>query len=262
MKQYRDKESLDLIRPIQMVKPVINTCGKNPNNLYVSDDCKFYDIDEYNYHDYFGDCPEAANIIVRQDQNGRLYSPINVEGKPQPSQVARVAKIMFDEGKYPIDYYDDKQIDHIDPRIPVKNTLENLEFVTREENMYRAGKTGVMIKKYGKEIAHKVCQMTCDGASRQEIIKATGTNGQFVDDVRAGRSHKSVSCEYLDKGFKYKTYDRHWRDDLIRDVCQLLQDRPDMRVCDIARELNTDHRFVCAIKHRQAYKYISKDYNF
>jgi hypothetical protein len=258
---YRDEKSLNAERPIQFVRPVINTCGKIINNLYVSDDCKFYDIDEYNSHTYFGDCPEA-NINIRNDSHGRIYSNINVEGTTSNSQVARVAKIMFDDGKYPIEYYADKQIDHIDPSVPVKNCLENLEFVTRDENMYRAGLTGVMIKKYGKEIAHKVCQMTCEGKSRQEIIAETGTNGQFVDDVRAGRSHKSVSCQYLDKGFEYKTYDRHRRDDQIHAICQLLQDRPDMRVCDICRELNVDHRFVCAIKGRKAYLYISKDYNF
>lgn len=261
----RSEKELNLERPMQMVKPVIDYTGKSIKNLYVSDDCKFYDIDEYNSHEYFGDCPEA-DIAIHQDNRGRLYSSINVEPRKsdrQTCQVARVAKIMFDEGKHPIEYYQDKQIDHINPAVPVKNCIENLEFVTHEENMYRAGESGVMIKKYDKSMAHTVCQMTCDGKSRAEIMQELGVNGQFVDDVRAGRSHKSVSCQYLDKGFQYKTYDRHWRDDLIHAICKTIEENPDMKVKDICllHEID-DHRFVSAIRNKSAYNKISDQYNF
>lgn len=261
----RSEEEINLERPMQIVKPVIDYTGESIQNLYISDDCKFYDIDEYNSHRYFGDCPEA-DINIRQDERGRLYSNINVEPRKkhkQACQVARVAKIMFDDGKYPIEYYKDKQIDHKNPAVPVKNCIENLEFVTQAENMYRAGETGVMIKKYDKDMAHTVCQMTCDGKSRSEIMEALGVNGQFVDDVRAGRSHKSVSCQYIDKGFEYKTYDRHWRDELIHSVCKLIEENPDMKVRDICETLEIDdHRFVSAIRSKHAYRKISDQYNF
>lgn len=263
MVYYRSEEDLKLERPVQMVRPVVDPYGSSIRHLYVSDDCKFYDISEYDSHDYFGECPEAKVKIIK-DKRGRLYSNINVEGKKTSTktQVARVAKIMFDDGKYPIEHYKDLQIDHINPAVPVKNCLENLEFVTRNENMYRAGETGVMIKKYDKSMAHQICQMTCDGKSRAEIMAEMGVNGQFVDDVRAGRSHKSVSCQYLDKGFEYKTYDRHWRDEQIHEVCKLIESDPNMPVKDICNKLDLDHRFVSAIRNKRAYNRISDQYNF
>ena len=173
-------------------------------------------------------------------------------------------RIAFDDHKYPYSYYKNLQLDHIDPRIPVSNCLENVEFVTRDENMRRAGETGVMIKKYQKDLIHQICQMTCDGVSRAEIMEKLHVNGQLVDDVRAGRSHKSVSSQYLDKGFEYKTFDRFYRDDLLHRICKAIEEDPDMRVCDIARKLggNVDHRLISAIRNKQCYTRISKDYNF
>lgn len=259
----RDPEELNVKRAVQFVKPVKDMNGDIVHNLYVSDDCKLYDIDEYNSHMYSDECPEAKYTIYI-DKRGRRYSCINCEKKNYITQVARAMKISFDEGKYLMSYYNDLEIDHIDPRVPLNNCLENVEFVTHDENMRRAGETGVMIKKYQKDLIHQICQMTCDGVPRAEIMEKLHVNGQLVDDVRAGRSHKSVSSQYLDKGFEYKTFDRNYRDDLLHRICKAIEEDPDMRVCDINRKLggNVDHRLISAIRNKQCYTRISKDYNF
>ena len=129
--------------------------------------------------------------------------------------------------------------------------------------MRRAGETGVMIKKYRKPLIHKICQMTCEGYSRAEIKEALEVNGQLIDDVRSGRSHKSVSSLYLDKGFKYKEYDRSISDNKAEMVCKLLE--KGYTATKIINELNDpsiDHNFVYVVKHRIAHKKVSEKYNF
>jgi hypothetical protein len=209
MKIYKAVERLDLQRPVQLVRPVTDYNGNIVNNLCISDNCELYDIDEYNSHDYFGDCPQA-NIKVREDSNGRLYSNINIDPEcPKRTQhLARVMLKAFDEEDHSKEFYDTVQADHINPSIPVSNQLDNLEWVSPAENMYRAGQRGVMIKKYDKELVGEICQMICDRVPRKEIKETLGVNGQLIDDIRSGRSHKSVSELYLDKGFEYKVYSK------------------------------------------------------
>lgn len=206
------------IKPIVFFKPIVTDDGKIVKNLAITDECELYDYDELLSGNYLSNLSEK--IIPKKDKNGRLYANASQEnGKYQ--HLARVELIAFDEDRKPISYYKQFQADHIDPSVPLDNSLSNLQWVTPAENMRRAGETGVMIKKYNKQFIHHICQLICDGYSRQEIINMLNINGQLIDDIRSGRSHKSVSCQYLDKGFEYKVFNKDTRREYAHKICQL-----------------------------------------
>ena len=68
----RSELEINAERPLQRVKKVTDINGNVIDNLYISDDCKFYDIDEYDSHDYFGDCPESDKVNTYIDSHGRI----------------------------------------------------------------------------------------------------------------------------------------------------------------------------------------------
>jgi hypothetical protein len=261
MKIYKAITFENKIKPIKFVRKVEDNEGNIIRNSYISDDCELYDIDVYDSYDYFGDCPKS-DINIRKDDRGRLYASINPESEnhSQCQHLARVAKRAFDEEKHPLSYYRDKQIDHINPSIPLDNNILNLDWVSREENMERAAESGLMIKKYKKDLVHEICQMICQNVPRYEIVELLNINGQLVDDIRSGRSHKSASKQYLDKGFTYKKIDRNEKYELVNNVCQLIENG--YRNCEIAKKLNVRQAFVKDIRAHATFKDISKDYNF
>ena len=114
--------------------------------------------------------------------------------------------------------------------------------------------------KYSDELIHNIVQSICDGYSREEIKNMYNINGQLIDDIKSGRSHKKISSLYLDKGFSYKEYDNSENVKLARKVCELLQQG--YSVGDTSRILEISYNFVFPIYTRVTYKYISKDYNF
>lgn len=248
-------------KPIKFVRPIVDELGQSVRNMYISDNCELYDIDEWESHEYFGDCPEA-DIRVNIDSHGRKYAAINDDSKnhKRTQHLARLCKRAFDEPKHSVDFYKSHQIDHINPSIPVSNHIDNLEWVTPQENMYRAGKTGVMQKKYTKELIGEICERIIEGQRRIDISREMGIDVHLIDDITIGKSHRSVTEQYLDKGFKYRTKrDKEARDALAEEICKLIAST-NLRDADIARKLKCDHRMVGGIRSGFIYKHISRKY--
>ena len=238
----------ETIRPFIIEKPILDDNG-NDTGLRISDDCRLFDKD-------------GNEKCTCRDENGRPrgYLCINETVGVRNYSLTRIALRAFDNEFHPYSYYDNYQVDHIRPSIPLNNHISNLEWVSRAENMRRAGETGVMIKKYHKPLIHQICQMICDGYSRLEIRNILGVNGQLIDDIRSGRSHKSVSSQYLDKGFEYKEFDREELESIVRKVCQMIQDG--YRNYQIVNELDVPYNFVWCIKNKRTFINISLEYNF
>lgn len=238
----------DVIKPIRFEADILNDNGEYIG-IRISNTCKLYD-------------DEGNELPVRYDPNGRPLANLTLNEKDgnRTYPLTRIALISFANEHHPYSYYSNLQVDHINPSIPLNNDLNNLEWVSREENMRRAGETGVMIKKYKKDLVHKICQMIVDGYSRLEIREKLNVNGQLIDDIKSGRSHKSVSSLYINKGFKYKTFNRDENEALVRQVCEMLQEG--YRNIDISKSLDVSYCFVSDIKHGRTFKNISSEYNF
>lgn len=255
----------NIIRPIQFTKPIIDNDGNIVKNTLISDDAKFYDIDEYNNYDYYKDIPVKVAPNVKKDNRLDINGyNIEFEKLSKIIPVPRLMLICFDEEEHDkLTYYRNLEANHINPSKPLTNTLENLEFVTHEENMRKAGETGAMIKKYSKALVHNICQDIADKVPRQEIMKKYNINYQLIDDIHAGRSHKSVSEQYVDKGFIYNPGNKIESQMKARKVCELLE--KGYKNCDILEELkdlDINYCFISDIKFHRSHNDISKDYNY
>lgn len=245
------------VKPIEFYKPIKDINGIETKKYYITDQCHVYkqeDLDNCNY------LSEIEPVKVR-DVNSRLCAkmPYDVDTYKIQSLPRVLLRTFDDSTQFTDEFFKNHQANHINPERPLDNSIYNLEWVTPEENMYKAGETGVMVKKYDKSIAHKICQMTCEGKTRLQIRQELGVNGQFIDDVRAGRSHKSVSCQYLDKGFKYKVNDRPEKRERAEEICKLIVEG--YRDCEIVKMLDLPNPCVVGdIKHKRAYTYISDKY--
>lgn len=87
----------------------------------------------------------------------------------------------------------DKKYDYID----------NLEWVTREENTKRAAKNGLLLTgedapwtTLKDEQVHQICQLRVDGKSLSYIAKAVGCKLNRVFDVVHGITRRNISSQY------------------------------------------------------------------
>lgn len=262
----------NIIRPIQFTRPILDNNGNNVKGLLISDDCKLYNKEEYNSYQYYKYIPESDKINIRMVNRGfyndnRLYvNGLNVEYQnlSKTTSMPRVLLIAFDNDDHDkLNYYKQFQVNHINPSRPLTNTLENLEWVTPEENMRKAGETGCMVKKYNKELIYNICKDIVNGVGRQELMKKYNVNYQLIDDIRAGRSHKSVSKQFIKDGFKYNPGNKIESKRKAKLVCELLEQG--YRKSDIVEKLkneNINYQFVTSIKSHVCHNDISKDYNF
>ena len=199
------------------VKPILNN-NLEESGYYIDENCNIYtkNINNKNEEIYIP-------YKMRMTTEGRLYSILNIEGKSRCYSAPRLTLMSFEAIHMPYRAYDEYEVDHIDPSKPLNNNIKNLEWVSHEENMRRAGETGVMIKKYDKDLVHEICKRLIKGETRKKIVEDLGINKNFVYDIRTGKSHRSVSKLYLDKGFEYHKENKGERIEVAREVCELIE---------------------------------------
>lgn len=252
----------NIIHPVSFVRPILDYDGNIMKDTCITDHAELYKWSSYQKSNYMDEC-EKSDMKVHYDNRGRAFTNLNpLLNNYNNCQIVRILLYEFDDGKYPPDHYKHLQVDHINPSIPLDNSLYNLQWVDRNTNMKNAALTGVMCKKYTLPTVHKVCEMICDGVDRQTISKELNIDVSLIDDVRSGRSHKTISVNYLDKGFKYSDKHRRPREERLIEankICKLLEEgRRNYEVC---RELGVESGLVTSIMKGESYKDVSCNYN-
>ena len=229
---------------------------ENPTEYYVDDMCNVYLRDGlFSY--------KPMCITIRK-KDKRPVVTLNINGISKTYLTYRLLM----RAKFNIDYNTFKScvIDHIDGD-PSHNAYDNLEIVSQSENMKRAGENNLMRygedhfnSKYKNSLIESICRDICNNMSRSEIMEKYNVNGQLIDDIRSGRSHKKISSKFLDMGFKYKEYDRSPREDMARNVCELLSNGK--TVSEVSNITGYRYDFVYAIYTKRTFKDISDKYTF
>ena len=249
---------------IKQFRPIIDKDGNIVNDLCISEDCNLYNWSDIQ-NNFYSDC-RPAEVYVYTDSNGRKISPL-IEPKGNLIQTCiplhRALMILSDTEHPDWEYNDYKnlEVDHINPSIPLNNNIKNLRFVSHDDNMKAAAETGVMIKKYKKPLVESICNAICEGKSRQEIINEFSINGQLIDDIRSGRSHKIISSKYLEKGFQYQNKPRRPRSERLNEaekICEMLS--KGYSNSEICRSLNVASGLVTSVSKGISYRDISKKY--
>lgn len=236
-----------ITHPFVEVRPLIMDNGE-PSPIYsISENSQLYKNGK------------PARMFI--DENGRAYCNCNLGDERGTTHYPayRLAKIAFDDDPKPYRYYKDLDCNHIDPSIPLDNHISNLEFISSKENMKKAAIEGCMVKDYSLDTVHKICQMIADKVPRLQIRKELNLPGSIIDDIRSGKSHRTISEQYVDKGFEYHKFDRAAKEKEVREICELLVKGYEQ--CEIIK-MGYDHNLVWFVANRRTWTYVSKDYDF
>ena len=223
-------------------------------DYYVDDNCNVYKL-------------ENDQLIIRKTHR-------NHEGRPRISFKANNERIstftyrllMKEYTGMSSEEFSKLVVDHLDCN-PRNNHVSNLEVVTQDENMRRAGVNNLIPfgedhhnSKYSDKLVESICKDIADGSlSRLDMRKKYDINGQLIDDIRAGRSHKKISSKYVDQGFEYSDWNRPAREEKARIVCSYIE--KGYKIAQIVRETGFGFNFVEPVFNKRTFKYISDQYN-
>ena len=214
--------------------------------------------------------------FYREDRNGNVYDPsfwmpdnsghmrqyvnCNLDKKGYRAYSApRLQAIAFGIVQFTYNFYSNLEVDHLDGDC-TNNDICNLDFCTHKENMRRYAINKRGCNSYSDELIYNICQDICNNLSRKDIIKKYNINGQLIDDIKAGRSHKDISSKFLNCGFKYTNYNRDEYNNLVTEICKLLEKGE--KGTDIQRKLGLPNPcFIYDIKHKRKGVNISKNFN-
>lgn len=150
------------------------------------------------------------------------------------------------------------QVNHIDGN-KLNNTVNNLEWVTLQENVTHSVETGLRDTQlcYSDEQIHILCRYMEQGFRNKDLASMTGIHPSKVSMIRNGLAYQHISCEYTievsKRGNRIST-------DKILDICKMLQDGLSPR--EISMKLNVGYQTVRYIKRRETYQDISKNFKW
>lgn len=233
----------------------IKDMNGNSSNYYIDDFCNIFELVENRFL--------PIHVHYRK-KDGRPVVILNLNGRKQMFLAYRL--LVYASSGLSYESFKDLVIDHIDCN-PSNNRIDNLEIVPQKENMRRAGINNLMPygeshfnSKYSDSLINGICEDIVSGLNRQEIINKYSINGQLIDDIKSGRSHKKISSKYIDKGFRYKTYDNSIGETKAIEVCKLLE--KGYSISEVSKMTGYGRNFVEPIKNKRTYKYISNNYSF
>lgn len=162
----------------------------------VSDVYDYYQISNYGrvWHKYMG-------IFLKPSFNGGgyLYVMLSTYNGPKPIQIHRLEMIKFK----PIYNYQNLDVNHKDG-IKYHNKLNNLEWMTRQENIIHAYNNGLAKKNENScktnlinEEVRNICILLSENKySNKEISKITNVNERIISDIKQRTSWSNISSEY------------------------------------------------------------------
>lgn len=259
MKIFRPFTYVNKSPAFEYFKPILDDNGNIVKDLCITDRSNIYSYTQIQ-NNYLNDCTPLNDLFVYKANDSRMY----INRDFFRGQLARLSLLTFemDRTGNPKSYYDDLELDHISPVLPLDESIYNTRFVDHDTNMRNAADTGVMVKKFNKPLIHKICQAICEGKERAEISKELNIPAQLVDDVHSGRSHRNVSEQYLNKGFEYRNCPRRPREERLKEahnICKLMQDG--YGSAQICKSLGVESGLVSSIAAGISYKDVSCQYN-
>jgi len=192
--------------------------------------------------------------------HGYIDALIYINGKKVHQLVHRLVANAFIPNDDPINK---NQVNHING-IKYDNRVENLEWVTREENMRHAYDNGLSKKGenhyhsiYSDKQIHEVCKLLVKKIPMNEIVKITGVANSTIRKIKEGENRKDISKLYdIDKSPYYYT---KYTKNQIHSICKLLENHVSMKL--ITSILNIDKHLIRSIIHGGTWKSISSQYN-
>ena len=262
---------------------IMNRNGGESNNQYDTNIYKFY-------YKVLGDNPfnivpnryivyengvifDRKNIqFVRQwvDPKGYVYTSFKlIDNSRMAIGLHRIVAFLYCENPYN-DYSSEIEVNHKDG-VKTNNFYTNLEWTTQQENIEHAFNTGLMYRKYPKELVHKVCQLMETGISPSEIIREIDSKQYSYDEmrrllqgIRSKHSWTEISSQY---NIPDSDYSRKHSEEFVHKICKEIENGKSPLEIAYQFGKNDDEikditSLVGTIKQKNAWTEISSKYNF
>lgn len=183
--------------------------------------------------------------------NGYLYFTGTINGRRKNMYVHRAVMSAFcptaDSDKY--------EVDHIDCN-KENNRLDNLEWVTSEENINRASNNGLLVNKDRSLSKDQVIDIYLDDRSQYEIAREYGICQTGISAIKRGKTYKDIARKgpiclgHLARG-------RHSPNRALTDE-QALAIRSDHRPAkQVAEDYGCSTSVVYSIREGRSYKWVA-----
>lgn len=262
----------------------IESLMKNINHIsYIGNDK--YKVEKFKqikiYNDYIPYIISSYGRIFSINYSGKkhnvkqLKTQINITGYERITitylnmvlnlSIHRIVAFAF---IYNSDIINKIEVNHIDGN-KLNNTIENLEWVTPEENIKHA--FDIKLRKYGENSSNskytsdqiiKVCEMIVNDYKIKDICKITGVAKYTIKDILYGRSWLNISCNYdfskYHYGISHEEYKKYIQN--IYNICIMLEENFPLKY--IKNRTGFTENQISKILHKRTNTDISNNYDF
>lgn len=145
------------------------------------------------------------------------------------------------------------------------NRVENLEWVTNQENVDHAVRTGLTTKgevrwnAISEQDAIKVCELLADGIRLCDISRETGVSYSVVKHI-----YNKHSWTHISDNYSFKTKRKECISDFTAKwICEQLENGTAIKdILKIATNPLVTRDVISNIKYRRSHQHISKDYKY
>lgn len=194
-------------------------------------------------------------LNLQYNDNGYVCVTLRVDGKTKTVRVHRLVAGMFLQDSY----FDGAHVNHKDGD-KTNNNVNNLEWVSRSQNMQHAYQSGLIVSKPHQledDIVHLICSALEQGSRVPDIAEMFNTTRDQVYRIINGTAYNYISYEYdLTKVPKQQKISP----EKVIAVCELLSIGASPK--DISEQTEVHISSVKAIKQRRTQTHLSSSYNW
>ena len=194
-------------------------------------------------------------LNLQYNDNGYVVVTLRKDGKTKTLRVHRLVTLMYLKDTF----FEGAHVNHIDGD-KTNNCVNNLEWVTREENMCHAYDNNLVISKQktiSDDDLHLICQSLELGSRVVDVAKMFSIEREVVDRIYRGTLFKHISYEYdftkVPKQHKVSV-------EKVIDVCRLISQG--LQLQHISDSIGVHLSTVKAIKQRRVHNHISNSFTW
>lgn len=194
-------------------------------------------------------------LNLQYNDNGYIVVTLRKDGKTKTLRVHRLVAMMYLKDTF----FEGAHVNHIDGD-KTNNKVQNLEWVTRQENMRHAYDNDLVISKpkaLSDDDLHLICQALESGSRVVDVAKMFSVDREIIDRLYRGTSFKHISYEY---DFSKVPKQGRVSIDKVIDVCRLLECGIPLK--DVSETVNVHISTVKAIKQRRVHTHISNSFTW
>lgn len=194
-------------------------------------------------------------LNLQYNDNGYVVVTLRKDGKTKTLRIHRLVALMYLRDSY----FDGAHVNHIDGD-KTNNNVQNLEWVTRQENMRHAYDNDLVLSKpkiLSDDDLHLICQSLEQGSRVVDVAKMFSVDRETIDRIYRGTLFKHISYEY---DFSKVPKQGRISVEKVIDVCRLLSEGKPLK--DISEDVNVHISTVKAIKQRRVHTHISNSFTW